>query len=190
MNKQHEIDCFFMRQAEAWASRSKCLSRKIGSILVKDNHVIATGFNGVPKGVPHCCDRDDSGKYSIHTYLGWGNTYKTSTKFVSNICPRQRMGFKSGEGLFHCYSCHSEINPILQCARFGVATEGSTLYAYCSIPCLNCCKEIINAGIKRIVCLGLEEYDTSCSVTSNELLTLGKVQLDIIAKEEIERNSK
>ncbi len=112
---QEEWDKRFMKVAKEVSTWSKCLSRKVGSVLVKNNKIISTGVNGPPKGVPHCDFRDDNGNYTNH--------------FVSNVCPRQRMGFESGEGLEYCAAVHSERNPLLQVGY----TEGATLYAYCFI---------------------------------------------------------
>lgn len=166
---QYEWDLHFMREAKLWMERSKCLSRKVGAILVKDNHILSAGYNGAPKGVPHCDYRDDSGKYTDH--------------FVSNICPRQRMGFKSGDGLEHCVAIHGEINPILQAARLGIPIDGTTLYCFCNVPCIVCSKEIINAGVERVVCLGLEEYQNN-GMSSLGLFIRGGVKVDVIELDE------
>jgi dCMP deaminase len=166
---QHDWDIVFMREARFWSERSKCLSRKVGSVLVKENRVIATGYNGAPKNVPHCDYRNDFGEYT--------------TSFVSNICPRRRMGFGSGEGLDYCPAVHGEINSILQAAKFGINIDGTTLYCFCYLPCVACSKEIINAGIARVVCLGKEEYQKS--ISSLDLLTMGGVIVDVIDKKEL-----
>ena len=49
-------DEYFMRMAHLVAKRSTCLRRQVGAVLVKDNRVLATGYNGAPKGLPHCVD--------------------------------------------------------------------------------------------------------------------------------------
>ena len=184
-SSQHSWDLHFMKEAKLWMSRSKCLSRRIGSVLVQDNHVISTGYNGPPSGVPHCDYRDDNGQFTDH--------------FVSSICPRQRMGFKSGEGLEYCTAVHSEINPLMQAAKMGVSTQGATLYAYCGTPCLNCMKELIQAGIARIVCLGkagssyapLKDGDNPSKKDYNfplseSLCEIAGVTLDVITEEEVD----
>jgi len=174
-----------MREAKHWADQSKCLSRKIGAILVQGKHVIATGYNGPPSGVPHCDYRDDNGNY----------TYS----FVADECPRKRMGFPSGEGMEHCVAIHAEINPIMQAAKMGISTEGATLYAYCGTPCINCMKEIIQAGIKRVVCLGksgssyapIKDGDNPAKKgynfpLSEQLAEVAGIKLDVIAEGEID----
>jgi len=183
---QKSWDIHFMREAKLWSGMSKCLSRKIGSILVKDKRVIGTGYNGPPSNVPHCDHRIvDVANRNANVY---------SDKFVSDVCPRQKLGFASGEGLEHCPAVHAEINPILQSARMGISTIGSTLYCYCSTPCSNCAKEIIQAGIERVVCLG--KSDSSFVVKdgdlgyynfslSEQLFKLANVKLDVIKEEEL-----
>ncbi len=180
--RQIKRDIHFMTMAKLESTQSKCLSRKIGAVLVIDNHIISTGYNGPPKEVPHCDRRDNSGKYT--------------KKFVSNKCPRQRMGFKSGEGMEHCVAIHAEINPILQAAKFGISTNNSTLYCFCGTPCVCCAKEIINAGITRVVCLekaGDSNWDTPINLgkkgynfpMSESLFSLAGIILDVVKEESL-----
>ena len=186
---QYEWDLHFMREAKLWASRSKCLSRKIGAVLVKDKHVIATGYNGPPSGVPHCDYRIVDMANKSAPYVDY---------FVDDTCPRRRLGFKSGEGMEHCVAVHAEINPIMQAAKMGISTEGATLYAYCGTPCVNCMKEIIQAGIKRVVCLGksgssyapIKDGDNPSKKDYNfplseQLAEVAEVKIDVITEDEI-----
>jgi len=179
---QRSWDIHFMREAKLWAARSKCLSRKIGAVLVKGTHVIATGYNGPPSGVPHCDCRDDTGRY-----VGEGIILATADGKRVDTCPRKRMGFKSGEGMEHCVAVHAEINPIMQAAKMGISTVGTTLYCYCGTPCHNCAKEIIQAGIKRVVCTFLQKemkgYNFPLSV---QLFNAAGVQLSVITEEEVD----
>jgi dCMP deaminase len=171
---------------------SKCLSRKIGAILVKDNRVIATGYNGPPSGVPHCDYRAIDVAHRTAPY---------TDHFVAEECPRRRLGIPSGEGLEICPAVHAEINPIMQAARMGISTNGATLYCYCGTPCINCAKEIIQSSIKRVVCLarsGDIDWDTPIKDGDNpekkeynfplsqKLFELAGVELDIVTEEEIE----
>lgn len=123
-------DKYFMSIAEVVGRNSKCLSRSIGAVLVKDKAVIATGYNGPPRGVPHCYSRN----------ANW-----------ERRCPRQVQGFKSGQGLELCIAGHAERNAIIQAARNGINTKGTTLVCHCGIPCKDCAIEIINAGIVEVV---------------------------------------
>jgi len=193
---QREWDIQFMKEAKLWMGMSKCLSRKIGTVLVRGNQVVATGYNGPPSGVPHCDYREiDVAKrcapYTDHS--------------IEDKCPRQRLGFPSGEGMEHCVAVHAEVNPIMQAAREGRSTLGTTLYCYCGTPCVNCMKEIIQAGIKRIVCLGksgeipyirtmdkplIKDGDNASKKDYNfplseQLAKEAGVQLDVITEDEV-----
>jgi dCMP deaminase len=74
-------------------------------------------------------------------------------------CPREICGFSSGEGLELCPAVHAEVNAIIQAARAGVSTEGSTLYLTCGVPCKNCLGAIINAGISKVYVTSNDLYD-------------------------------
>lgn len=146
---------YFLKIAKQVGKTSKCLSRRIGSVLVKDGCIISTGYNGPAKGVGHCDERNASFYWllekntNMDRFLPWDN----------NICPRKNLGYKSGEGLHLCQAAHSERNAILQAAYNGISTKDSILYCYCTIPCKDCCIELVNAGVKKIVCLKGEQYD-------------------------------
>jgi len=142
-------------------SNSKCLSRKIGAVLVRDKSVISTGYNGPPRGVPTCdqrwhIDKEFSKKYGAEIKEG-------STK---GKCPRYVIGFKSWEGLDVCVAGHAERNALINAARLGIETRGfehdqTTLYMSCGIPCTPCMVEIINAGVSEIVVTAISFYDQS-----------------------------
>lgn len=110
----------FMEVASIVARRSTCLRRKVGAVLVKDNRIIATGYNGAPKGMIHC---------------------------TPETCLRG--GCASGAELLNCRAVHAEENCIIQAAIFGVGTTGAELYVTCH-PCTHCAKTLINAGVKHI----------------------------------------
>jgi len=122
-------DTYFHKLCVAVASKSPCMSRRIGAILVKDNILISTGYNGPPRGYPHCLS-----------------------------CPRKAEGFKSGEGLHLCPATHAEANCIATAARSGVSVFHSTLYMNCIVPCKDCMALLINAGVREIVINKLEPY--------------------------------
>jgi dCMP deaminase len=167
---QLEWDIYWMKEAELVATMSKCLSRKIGSVLVKDNYRIASGYNGAPRGVDNCDKRDDWGNYTDH--------------HCSDICPRQRMNFKSGEGIEHCAAVHAERNSLLQAARMGITTAGATLYCWCRLPCPDCMKEIINAGVSRVVCFEFNEY-LPTGMKCADLVKQSGIKVDYISKDVI-----
>ncbi|MGB8656216.1 MAG: cytidine/deoxycytidylate deaminase family protein [Candidatus Zixiibacteriota bacterium] len=116
-------DEYFMRIAELAATRSTCLRRQVGAVIVKDKKILTTGYNGVPSGLKHCLD------------IG---------------CLREKLGVPSGERHELCRATHAEQNAIVQAASFGVSIQGGTMYSTTQ-PCILCTKLIINAGIKRIV---------------------------------------
>jgi len=117
-------DEYFMEIAEIVKTRSTCLRRQVGAVIVKDNRIITTGYNGAPSGLKHC------------TELGG--------------CERQRLGIPSGERHELCRALHAEQNAIIQAAKLGISTDGGTAYVTLQ-PCVICAKMLINAGIVRIV---------------------------------------
>ena len=117
-------DKYFMQMAELTATRSTCLRRNVGAVIVKDKHIVATGYNGAPRRVAHC---DEKGG-----------------------CLREKLGIPSGERHELCRALHAEQNAIIQAATLGVSIEDSTIYITHQ-PCIICAKMIINAGITRIV---------------------------------------
>ncbi len=123
-NMFDDWDFYFMELAQFAGSRSKCLSRQIGSVLVRDNRVLSMGYNGPPSGVKPCATKE---------------------------CPCRTQGFKSGEGLDICVAVHSETNAIINAAREGIVTKGAILYCYCPVPCKQCAGAIINTGIIKVV---------------------------------------
>jgi len=135
-------DCYYMGIAKEVSEESKCLSRKIGAVLVKHDAIISTGYNGPPRGVEHCQHHE-----IVDGKLILGTSKNTDT------CPRQRSGFISGTGMEFCIAGHAEENAIVQAARIGIATIGSTMYCYCGMPCVKCVIKIINAGILKVYCL-------------------------------------
>ncbi len=114
---------YFISIAYMVSSRSTCIRRKVGAVLVKDKRIIATGYNGAPAGLKH---PDEVG------------------------CLREKLNVPSGERHELCRGLHAEQNAIIQAALHGVSTKGATLYCtHC--PCSLCTKMIINAGIKKIL---------------------------------------
>ncbi len=115
-----------MEIAALVSSRSTCLRRQVGAVLVRDKHIIATGYNGAPRGVSHCME------------VG---------------CLREKLGIPSGERHEMCRGTHAEQNAIIQAALHGVSTDGATLYCTHQ-PCILCAKMLINAGVEKVVFQG------------------------------------
>ena len=153
IKKQLEKDLYFMRIAKEVSKASKCLSRKIGSVLVKDGCVVSTGYNGPAKGVKHCNERDLKFYFTLDKREDFLiNEFITEQKF-KNCCPRRTLGYQSGQGLHLCQAGHSERNAIIQAARNGISTKDTTLYCFCGQVCKDCAIEIINSGIKELIYL-------------------------------------
>lgn len=123
-----------MEIARLVASRSTCLRRQVGAVMVKDKNILTTGYNGTPSGIRHCAE------------VG---------------CLRQQLGVPSGERHELCRGLHAEQNAIIQAAKHGINIDGATLYCTNS-PCSICSKMLINAGIREIVYL--EGYPDTLSV--------------------------
>lgn len=105
--------------------RSTCNSRKVGAVIVRENRLLTTGYNGAVHGAPHCIDRGP------------------------DFCLRRTIGAHDADKYNYCLSSHAEVNAIDQAARFGISLEGGTLY--CTLePCNWCFKQLIQAGIKEI----------------------------------------
>jgi len=158
----NELYTYWLGIAEQIGKKSKCLSRQIGAIIVTpDGTIVGAGYNGPPRKV-HNCDSQERLDWLVETLYqshvgdikqyflehGWG------TK-----CPRHILGLKSGEGLHLCSAGHAEHNAIANSAREGIKTKGCYLVCNCPLPCYECAKGIINAGIIKIICQDKPDYD-------------------------------
>ncbi|WP_448589670.1 deoxycytidylate deaminase [Thermodesulfobium sp.] len=119
-------DSYFMKIAYLVATRSTCIRRKVGAVIVKDKRILSTGYNGAPSGLLHCLD------------IG---------------CLRDKMNIPSGERQELCRGLHAEQNAIIQGAMYGVSLMGSTIYVT-NQPCITCAKMLIQAGIVKIIYQG------------------------------------
>jgi len=113
---------YFFQIAKLVATRSTCLRRQVGAVIVKDNRILSTGYNGTPTGIAHCLERG---------------------------CIRTELNIPSGERHELCRGLHAEQNAIIQAAYHGVRINGADLYCT-NQPCIICSKMLINAGIKKI----------------------------------------
>ena len=112
-----------MEMAQVASKRSTCLRRSVGAVIVKDKRLLATGYNGTPRGMAHC---EEVG------------------------CLRTKLNVPSGKMHELCRGIHAEQNAVIQAAVYGVSVDGATLYCTHQ-PCVVCTKILINAGIRRIV---------------------------------------
>ena len=161
----NDWDRYFLDICKTVSQNSKCLSRKIGAILVKDKSILSTGYNGPPRGIPHCgyqrvmTDNVLCSKLiKVFPKEECGGLLQCSE--IDYTCPRQLLMYKSGEGLDICIASHAERNVLINAAKNGVSTDGGTLYMNCNIPCKDCLIEIINAGIKELVVVEYSFYDS------------------------------
>lgn len=122
----------YLNCAEVFAYRSTCIKRKYGAVIVKDDVVVSTGYNGAPRGFDNCCD---IGK-----------------------CPRIEKDMHQGDGYGICRAIHAEANALLNCSR--QQTIGADLYLtginpkdnsiHKAKPCPICSRTIIQAGINNV----------------------------------------
>ena len=119
-------DEYFLKIAHVVAERSTCIRHHVGAVIVKDKHILTTGYNGAAAGVKDCLE------------LG---------------CLRDEQGIESGTRHEICRAIHAEQNAIIQAALHGASTNESTLYCT-HPPCILCAKMIVNAQIKRVITSG------------------------------------
>lgn len=141
----------YLNVAETFAYRSTCIKRKYGAVVVKDDTVISTGYNGSPRGYDNCCD------------LG--------------ICPRIELDMHQGEGYGICRAIHAEQNALLNCSR--EQTIGADLYlagvnpadntVHKAKPCPLCARLIIQAGIANVILRIGEKEDEYLLIPANKL---------------------
>ncbi|WP_448384409.1 deoxycytidylate deaminase [Desulfosoma sp.] len=121
---------YFMLIAKIVSTRSTCNSRPTGAVIVKDNHILSTGYNGAMPGAPHCIDQPD---------MDDGRPY----------CYRRSLGIPDVDKYNFCKASHAEANAIAQAARYGISVEGATLYTTLA-PCYVCLKLIATARIRAV----------------------------------------
>jgi len=133
MKNRPSWDHYFFEITKLVATRSTCIRRDVGAVIVKDKRILATGYNGAPSGLPHCLD------------VG---------------CLREEMKIPSGERQEICRGIHAEQNALIQAAKFGISVDGASIYVT-HHPCVVCAKLLINAGIREI--FYLEDYPDELS---------------------------
>ena len=136
---------YYLDIADAALKRSTCLRRRYGAIVVREDEILSTGYNGAPRGRRNCSD------------LGY--------------CAREKLNIPRGERYELCRSVHAEANAIISAARRDML--GGTLYLVGrdarsgellkdATPCAMCRRLIINAGIRKVVArIGEDLYETT-----------------------------
>lgn len=123
LQRQDQVDIAYIKMASTWAELSHATRKKVGALLVKNNTIIADGYNGTPSGFENECE------LAISNEDGSFKEYQTKW-----------------------YVLHAESNALAKVAKSTQSSEGSTLYITYS-PCRDCSKLILQAGIKRVVYL-------------------------------------
>jgi dCMP deaminase len=118
------MERYFMELAMQVRKRADCVGNRVGAVLVREERVISTGYNGTPETVKNC------------------------TEGGCERCAR-RSDFGSGKGYDLCICVHAEQNALLSAARFGISVEGTVLYTTMR-PCFNCLKELAQTKIEVI----------------------------------------
>ncbi len=124
--KRPTWDEYFIKLALLVAERSTCLRHHVGAVIVRDKHILTTGYNGAPSGTKDCLE------------LG---------------CLRDQMRIPSGTRHEICRAIHAEQNAIIQAGLHGVNIERATMYCTHS-PCILCAKMLANVRIKRLITCG------------------------------------
>ena len=128
-------DQYYLNIAKEVSRRSTCLRIKVGAIVIRDDVVVATGYNGAPRKTKDCLER--------------------------NECLRNKLKIPHGRQYEMCRSVHAEMNCIINAGRAGVSSLGGDMFIYAEddegetidvFPCFICKKMIINAGLDRIIC--------------------------------------
>jgi dCMP deaminase len=144
-------DSYFMDIVELIKTRSTCLRRQVGAVIVKDRRILASGYNGAPMGTKHCEE------------IG---------------CLRDKLNIPSGQRHEICRAAHAEQNAIVQAAFSGTCIQDSDMYITTQ-PCSICAKLIINSGIKRIVFKGDYPDELSMSLLNEAGVRVVKYQKEI-----------
>lgn len=141
-------DEYFMTIAEQVATRSTCMRRQIGAVIVKDKRILSTGYNGAPSGLSHC------------DVVG---------------CLREQLHIPSGEKTELCRAIHAEQNAVVQAARYGIPIEGATIYTTTQ-PCVQCAKILMNAGIVEIVYQGTYPDQLACDMLAESGIEVRRME--------------
>jgi dCMP deaminase len=142
-------DVIFMNIAKEISKMSKCVSYKVGCILVKDKRIISTGYNGTPCGFQNCDEH-----FLNKDIENWRELHH---QFSEN------------------YEIHAEMNAIIFAARHGISIEGADLYTTLH-PCNNCLKNLCNCGIKNIFySIKYDKFDNS--ELTDKLILNSKINL-------------
>ena len=137
--KRPSWETYFMEITKLVATRTTCIRRAVGAVIVRDKRILATGYNGAPSGLEHCLN------------IG---------------CLREQQKIPSGKHHELCRGIHAEQNAILQAAFHGLSIKDATLYCTTQ-PCSICAKLLINAGIRKVIYLAGYEDSMATEMLSD-----------------------
>jgi dCMP deaminase len=144
------INEYYMNIAVQVSLRSTCIRRKVGAVIVKDNEILGSGYNGSPKGLPNCCDDPTR-------------------------CYRTKHNIPSGQKLELCYAQHAEINAMFNALCSNRDLHDASIFVT-TFPCSNCAKAIIQSGIKNIYYL--DTYTNEFTLTMLEEANVRVIEMD------------
>ena len=133
-------DLYYLEIAKSVSKRSTCIRRQYGAVIVKNDEIIATGYNGSPRGEINCCDTGE--------------------------CWREQNNIPSGQQYEKCVSIHAEQNAIISASRVDMLNATMYLAGFekgkviKAIPCTICERMIKNAGIDTVI--GTEQNESTC----------------------------
>lgn len=129
-------DQYYLDIAKEVAKRCTCLKAQLGAVIIRDDQIVSTGYNGAPRGTKSSIERE--------------------------FCLRRHLGIPSGQRYEICRSVHAEQNAIINAARAGVSLLGGDIYIYGysieqdkpmdALPCFICKKMLLNCGLRRCIC--------------------------------------
>lgn len=144
------INEYYMNIAVQVSLRSTCIRRKVGAVIVKDNEILGSGYNGSPKGLPNCCDDPTR-------------------------CYRTQHNIPSGQKLELCYAQHAEINAMFNALCSNRDLHDASIFVT-TFPCSNCAKAIIQSGIKNIYYL--DTYTNEFTLAMLEEANVRVIEMD------------
>jgi dCMP deaminase len=152
MSERLSWDQYFMTITRQVAERSTCTRAKVGSVIVRDRSILATGYNGSPAGMPHCTE------VGCLIYES-----KTPAGDIEQNCFR---------------TIHAEINAIAQAAKNGASIKDATIYIT-HTPCIHCLKVLVNTGIRSIFYEKPYKLDTVSDIISHTGVELRPVEMGV-----------
>lgn len=142
IEKQFEKDCRYLRMARVWAENSYAIRLKVGALIVsKEGNIISDGYNGTPSGFENVCEVASDKQYEPFPHL---------SDELKRDCLKKQLALGNIKLITKPYVLHAEANAITKLARSTQSSNGATLYVT-DMPCIECSKLIIQAGIRRVV---------------------------------------